>query len=153
MSDNNFNPLGRYTTQTVTVSQDALRMLTAEYGMTRSENEEAKLDPIRELTFIVRGLPERVMIGQLGEVKLGRFEPAHRQDNTLDLTPYGAADRGVSRFHARIHVEDNVLFITDMNSTNGTYIEGVKISPHTSTPLYKGNKLVLGLLPLQVMFR
>jgi hypothetical protein len=153
MSDNNFNPLERYTAQTVTVSQNALRMVTAEYSTTRSEADEAKLDPIRELTFIVRGLPERVMIAQLGELKLGRFEPADRQENTLDLTPYGAADRGVSRFHAQIHIEDNILFITDMNSTNGTYVEGVKISPHTSTPVHKGNKIVLGLLPLQVMFR
>src|SRR4051812_39972857 len=109
MSNNNFNPLERYTAQTVTVPQNALRTITAEYDASQSGAESADLDPIRELIFIVRGMSERVMIRQQNEIKLGRFEPADRLENTLDLTPYGAADRGVSRFHARIHLEDNLL--------------------------------------------
>jgi hypothetical protein len=107
----------------------------------------------RELLLIVRGMIERVMLYEGGDVKLGRFEPATRQANELDLTPYGAMDRGVSRFHARIHFENNHLYITDNKSTNGTYLANVKLAPNVATILRKGDELILGRLNIQVMYR
>jgi hypothetical protein len=113
----------------------------------------ATLGDTREVILVVRGMIERVMIREQHEVKLGRFEPSMRNPDELDLTPYGAMDRGVSRVHARIHIENNQLFITDLASTNGTYIGGVKVPANVATPLRKGDELTLGRLPIQVMFR
>ncbi|MDQ1248348.1 MAG: hypothetical protein QG597_2720 [Actinomycetota bacterium] len=50
-------------------------------------------------------------------------------------------DPGVSRRHAEITVADGVATITDLGSTNGTLVDGVKI---TSQPLADGSIIRLG---------
>lgn len=107
----------------------------------------------RELLLIIRGMIERVVMQEDTIVKLGRFEPATRQAYEVDLTSYGAMDRGVSRFHAWIHLQGEQLYITDNKSTNGTYLRHVKVVPNVATILRKGDELILGRLPIQVMFR
>jgi hypothetical protein len=158
MSDENSWKDTPYHSRTVSIPRSPLKVdrVTPDRSDLASAEEPdgtATLGDARELIFIVRGMLERFWMYQHHEIKLGRFEPIGRQTNELDLTPYGAADRGVTRFHARIHIENNHLFITDMNSTNGTYLGGVKVAVHTPTVLRKGAELMLGRLPIQVMYR
>jgi pSer/pThr/pTyr-binding forkhead associated (FHA) protein len=40
----------------------------------------------------------------------------------------------VSRRHAQLHVEDNNLILRDLNSSNGTFLNGEKISETTVNP-------------------
>lgn len=149
------NPHGDKTVTTKRNPRDtaALTPDEAEAPQTASRPGTASLGDTREVILVVRGMIERIMIRERTEYKLGRFEPASRTLDELDLTPYGAMDRGVSRVHARLHIEANQLYITDLGSTNGTFIGGVKLAPHVSTPLRKGDELTLGRLPIQVMFR
>jgi hypothetical protein len=154
MSEDNLSKKDLPIDKTISVPRRTFNMAGSDqYGSQPDSGEDSTsiLGQVGELVLIVRGMVERIMIRQHNEVKLGRFEPP--APNELDLTPYGASDRGVSRFHARIHLENDQLFITDMNSTNGTYIGGVKVAPDTPTLLRKGDELVIGRLPIQVMFR
>ncbi|KAH9295619.1 hypothetical protein KI387_039207, partial [Taxus chinensis] len=41
----------------------------------------------------------------------------------------------VSGLHARLEKKGGMLFVTDLNSTNGTYIDEKKLSPGAVTPL------------------
>ena len=41
------------------------------------------------------------------------------------------ADSEVSRTHCRLALENGMLIVTDLNSTNGTFIDGVRISSPT----------------------
>jgi pSer/pThr/pTyr-binding forkhead associated (FHA) protein len=41
-------------------------------------------------------------------------------------------DAGVSRHHARFWVEDGRLMVTDLGSTNGTTVNGVRITAPTT---------------------
>ncbi len=107
----------------------------------------------REVIMVIRGMIERVMISENTEFKLGRYEPMNRKPNEIDLTPYGALDRGVSREHAKIHFENEHLYITDLNSTNGTYLAGTKLEPMKPMLVRKGDELMVGRLAIQVMFR
>ncbi|MCU0513505.1 MAG: FHA domain-containing protein [Anaerolineae bacterium] len=116
-------------------------------------NGTATLGDRREVILVIRGMIERVTVRENVEFKLGRFEPTARQANEIDLTPYGAMDRGVSRLHARIHLEKEHLYITDLGSTNGTFLAGVRLEKDVPTLLRKGDELILGRLPIQVMFR
>lgn len=52
------------------------------------------------------------------DVTIGR-----KDDNSVVL-----GDQHVSGNHAKIMIRNNVLFIEDLNSTNGTYVNGNKIS-------------------------
>lgn len=142
--------------ETVIVSRADLNAITQEVQAIEKPSDSSDVGHAlekRELLLIVRGMIERVMMYEGREIRLGRFEPATRQEDELDLTPYGAMDRGVSRYHAKIHLEGDDLYITDNRSTNGTYLANVRLAPETATLLRKGDELILGRLPIQVMFR
>lgn len=106
-----------------------------------------------EIIFVIRGIVERVVIPKSGNITLGRSDPRTRTRVDLDLTPYGALDRGVSREHVRMHIEDGKLYVTDLGSTNGTFLANVRLEANTPTALRKGDELLLGRLPIQVLFR
>lgn len=106
-----------------------------------------------EIILVIRGMVERLMISEDKTVLLGRGDPQSRFNPEVDLTPYGALDRGVSREHARLHVEDGRLYVTDLGSTNGTFLGAKKLKPNEATLIGKGDELLLGRLSVQVMFR
>ena len=83
---------------------------------------------------------------------LGRFEDTDHPDQ-LSLAPYAAFEKGVSRFHLQLHVEDKQLFATDLNSTNGTYLGSEPLTPNKPTVVRNGDILMLGRLSIQVLFR
>lgn len=106
-----------------------------------------------EIVLLIRGMVERVELAQGEQLVLGRVDGRRRQRIELDLTQYGAVDRGVSREHCNLYFENDTIFITDFSSTNGTFINGVKLSPHVPQQLRKGDELMLGRLIIQVLFR
>lgn len=71
----------------------------------------------------------------------------------VDLVPFGAIQMGVSRRHAVIHREEDGYYITDLNSTNGTRINGRLLLPNTSCRLSSGDVIRLGRLNLLVLYK
>ncbi len=59
---------------------------------------------------------------------IGRADPKRSRDPDIDLTAYGARAHGVSRHHIQIEREDKILKITDLESTNGTYVNDDKVA-------------------------
>lgn len=115
--------------------------------------EEISPSPEREVILVIRGMVERVVMTPNVIYKLGRFELGLKNPDEIDLTPYGATDRGVSRLHAQMHVDGDNLYVTDLGSTNGTYLGGKRLNPDEPTAVKKGDELLLGRLAVQVMFR
>ena len=106
-----------------------------------------------ELILVIRGIVERIVLPEDLSVVLGRSDARLRYHADVDLTPYGALDRGVSREHARVYAEAGNLYIVDIASTNGTFVSGTRLAPHTPTVLRKGDEVLLGRLPIQILFR
>jgi FHA domain len=50
----------------------------------------------------------------------------------------------VSRRHARISVESGLVFVEDLDSTNGTTVNGGRITPRQPTPVKAGDVLGFG---------
>lgn len=55
------------------------------------------------------------------------------------LAPY----ENVSRFHAEIHRDPSGLWITDLGSTNGSFLDGRRLAPGERLPLTDGARLRL----------
>lgn len=106
----------------------------------------------REILFIIRGMIERATISPNDIIKLGRFEYSAK-NNEIDLTPYGANKRGVSRTHAQVHMIGDKIYIVDLDSTNGTFLRSERLIPNTPSPLQKGNDILLGRLQIKILFR
>lgn len=107
----------------------------------------------REIILVIRGMVERLVLREKTRIILGRSDIKTRSFPDVDLSPYGASDRGVSREHATLHIEDDRVYVTDLKSTNGTYVDGERLTPYVPCPLAKGKELLLGRLAVQVLFR
>lgn len=51
-------------------------------------------------------------------------------------------DAFVSQIHARLYVSENVSWVEDLNSTNGTFLNGTRVDG--SRPIVKGDRLQIG---------
>jgi len=105
-----------------------------------------------ELILVIRGMIERVKLPEDKVVTLGRSDPSF-DGFMLDLTAHQAVERGVSRVHAKLHMQGDDVFLTDLDSRNGTFINGKRIEANKAVKLCKGHEIQLGNLPIQVMFR
>ncbi|MCL6474838.1 MAG: FHA domain-containing protein [Firmicutes bacterium] len=54
------------------------------------------------------------------------------------------SDPSVSRSHARIVVQDGAVTIEDVGSTNGTFVNGQKLTPQVPVPLVDGAEIAFG---------
>ncbi len=72
--------------------------------------------------------------------QLGRGELVLGRDDDL---PYRIDDVAVSARHARLYCQGGELFLEDLDSTNGTFVEGRRITEPTR--LKEGDRIQLGL--------
>jgi hypothetical protein len=115
--------------------------------------DTSSLSEMHEIILVIRGMVERVEMKADKPITLGRSDMRTRFVPEIDLTPYGALERGVSREHAQLHLEGDHLFITDLESTNGTFIASKRLDPRVPTQIHKGDELLLGRLAVQILFR
>lgn len=59
---------------------------------------------------------------------------------------YVLADNSVSRIHARFDKQGDRVLMTDMNSTNGTYKNGLRIQPQETVEIEPGDEVRFGNL-------
>lgn len=57
-------------------------------------------------------------------------------------------DHSVSRIHARLVEEDGNVYVEDLHSTNGTYLNDFPLTPHERVKLKRGDLLQLGKVEL-----
>ena len=80
------------------------------------------------------------------EFIVGREDPIGNIYPDIDLTDFGGDERGVSRQHARITLQDNQYYIIDLQSTNFTYVNQQRLQPNLPTPLHDGDEIQFGRL-------
>lgn len=56
------------------------------------------------------------------------------------------ADTSISRMHARFFEQDGTLYLEDLNSTNGTYKNGMLLAPHEKVEILPGDEIRFGKL-------
>ncbi|MBU2610330.1 MAG: FHA domain-containing protein [Chloroflexi bacterium] len=86
------------------------------------------------------------------EFSLGRVSEGQPIMPDIDLTPYKAYDKGVSRLHAILRRVKNKVVIMDLGSSNGTYVNGNRLSPQIEHVLSHGDTIHLGKLKIQILF-
>ncbi len=110
------------------------------------------LNPDQAVCLKIRGLVERIVFEAETEIMLGRVELNQSAEGYLDLTRYGALQRGVSRTHARLQYAGGKLTLTDLGSVNGTWLNERKLGPNQPIEVHNGDELLLGHLPIKVTF-
>jgi hypothetical protein len=83
---------------------------------------------------------------------IGRNPESAPKTVDIDLTSHVSDVDGVSRIHAAIKLVGTRLELHDMNSTNGTSINGIRFNPNESHPLRSDDIIMLGKFQLAVRF-
>ena len=82
------------------------------------------------------------MTGRACELNTDRTTIGRVEDNTFQI-----ADASVSSHHCEVHLRGSEVFIRDLNSTNGSYINGEKVTEQVLKP---GQTLRLGQVELKL---
>jgi serine/threonine-protein kinase len=153
------NPEERY--QTVEDLMKSLGAVTLDDFNSVAQNGPTTIPPFTTPTLdIVNVTLHVVETGELltlednTEFVLGRSDEKYNVHPDVDLTPFEAYKKGVSRRHAAIKIGNkNEVSLVDLESTNGTWLNGAKVSPQIPIPLHQGDIIALGKLALQVFIR
>jgi hypothetical protein len=84
---------------------------------------------------------------------LGRRDPTTGTTPEVDLTSYAGYRMGVSRRHASLALENNQLNLWDLGSSNGTFINGNRLTPHQPHLVRDGDEIRLGQMVLRLFFQ
>jgi hypothetical protein len=132
----------------------------------QTQKFETDSDELRSTVFFVDETPNQgaawislhlldtgdiLPISERSEFTLGRLSENQPIEPDIDLTPFKAFDNGVSRLHAVIRHNQGSVCLVDLGSSNGTYVNGLRIMPNVEQPLRHGDIVALGKLKMQIV--
>lgn len=79
---------------------------------------------------------------------IGRTDDASDYLPDIDLAQYGGRENGVSRRHAALVLYRNAIHVVDLNSVNGTFLNGKRLLPETPYAVNAGDALKIGNMGL-----
>ncbi|NDJ86789.1 MAG: FHA domain-containing protein [Chloroflexi bacterium] len=129
-------------------------------GTKKLGNEDSQLEAGGEqlddeyIVFLhVAGYEDPITVQIIDQIVMGRT--GGEMDNTphLNLDTHKADELGVSRRHALLTRDGHRLFVTDLNSTNSTYINGQRLEPEATYVLRDGDEIRLGQLSMRLFFK
>ena len=95
---------------------------------------------------------ERLVVENQNRIVIGRSSSHSVRTPDIDLAPYHAFSKGVSSLHASIFRADDCMNISDLGSTNGTYLNREGLIPHQAYALHNGDLIYLGQMPVRIYF-
>jgi ribosomal protein L32 len=120
----------------------------------RSDMDSAFFGENWVLYLKVQGTTETLRVQpRQTEIIFGRKSPDCVMIPDVDLTPYEAGERGVSRLHASLRRQDQTLVLSDLGSVNHTFINGQRVHAHEVRVLHDGDEIRLGRLLMYAYFR
>jgi hypothetical protein len=130
---------------------------------TRSLLADSSSAPTNHHSAHVGKLPQKGVALYVGESKdplmmvardrltLGRRKDVPVSD-LVDLTPFDAYRKGVSRNHAVLTYKDERLYIHDVGSVNGTWLNGQRLKSYELYALQSGTPVALGQLTIYIYY-
>lgn len=135
---------------------ETLRNIQLESTPTHAQSGEQRLEftPTSKLILKVKKV-DKPLIYQFTSDRaiLGRRDAKQQQTPDIDLYLFAAQVLGVSRQHAILHLHNNGLYLEDLNSANGTFLNGKRLSPNdTDNRVASGDLVQLGNLLFTLNF-
>ncbi|MDF1513084.1 MAG: FHA domain-containing protein [Anaerolineae bacterium] len=102
------------------------------------------LDPASVYTLYTTTSGKEIALPQHGELIVGRSDPSSGYKPDIDLADEVNLALGVSRRHIALRCWMHNIEFSDLGSTNGTELEGIRIPPGIWVTLRPGQHIVLG---------
>ncbi|MFN8529404.1 MAG: FHA domain-containing protein [Anaerolineae bacterium] len=134
-------------TRTIQIgTKDLPKNVIGTWGTSRFEPNATMLMVIRDAESPLQLHPERRLV-------FGRADVTAMQKPDVDLTPFGALEKGVSRIHCAVIRDEMTLTIVDLGSANGTHLNGQRLTPEVPRVLRDGDEVQLGKLVAYIYFK
>ncbi len=105
-----------------------------------------------EISFIVLNTGRFIECPRYEKVVIGRSDLVLEDAPDIDLTQDKGAELGVSRRHAALTFQDEQVFLTDLGSTNKTFINRKLLPKGLPHELHNGDEIRLGNIILKTIF-
>ncbi len=86
------------------------------------------------------------------ELSFGRVGEQDGSGPDIDLDPFQAYLKGVSRHHMTLRRRDKLIYISDAGSRNGTWLNGHRLIAHSARLVRDGDEIHLGELKMTIHF-
>jgi hypothetical protein len=102
-----------------------------------------------QVGLAIAGDESVLVIDFTGPIILGRDTGQTAFEHPIiDFNDYRGYKMGVSRKHALISSRGGIFTLTDLGSSNGTFLNGQQIQPNTPIPITNGDHIALGKLEM-----
>jgi hypothetical protein len=139
--------------QSTTISPDTIVRSPEEMPLaTRRLSRYTGMLGVASVAMFINDHEEPMILDISNQAVLGRYTPNSTTQPRVDLTPYGAFERGVSRMHLVIRRGESGLSVEDLGSSNGSWLNSTRLQPYVPAPLKSGDRLRLSQIEIEVYF-
>jgi hypothetical protein len=124
--------------------------------LTGSQGEQVRADVLGPDGVIILQVGQEetpIMVQIRQDLILGRVTQTGDLTTYINLTPFGADGHGGVRRPPRLLRDGNAVYLMDLNSTNGTRVNGEALAAGVEKRLRDGDELLLGRLKVYVYFK
>jgi pSer/pThr/pTyr-binding forkhead associated (FHA) protein len=120
---------------------------------TRSAWGTAKLAENAEVLLHVAEAQNPIRLSNNEKNVIGREDLENNNHPDINLVPYGGLEKGVSRVHAMLERTEDTLTLTDVGSSNGTYLNGQRLVRDQPRVVRDGDEIRFGNLVARIYFK
>jgi hypothetical protein len=142
------------------LTTDTLTTLKMDLGQATEAPEPRRPPPISAapsgdnwVTLHLLDSGQVLPLTERNEFTLGRVAEGQPVMPDVDLTPYQAFAHGVSRLHAIIKRGLEDIWLMDLESANGTFVNGRRLELNEECSLSNGDVVALGGLKIQILLK
>ena len=113
-------------------------------------HERVTLKEEKSLTIIIPSCRQRLVLPLKERVEVGRADEESDFYPELDLTDYNGGQKGISRRHAAFEAAESGVVLIDLDSTNGTYLNGFRLPGKRPYLIKDGDEIRFGELLIHI---
>lgn len=105
----------------------------------------------KQVALYIEHTPQPIIVDVSNGATIGRRSLKESEVMpTVALNAYDAFNKGVSRIHVTLAYSGDQVVIIDEYTTNGTWLNDVRLEPMTPTPVHNGDEIRLSKLRIRV---
>lgn len=105
---------------------------------------------LHRIVFTIAGQAYPLVLPPQRELVIGRCITPSDVHDVLDLCDLVCDASGVSRMHARLSRSGEAVFLADLHSTNGTFLNGHRLVPDRRHLVTSGDRISFGDLLVRI---
>lgn len=125
-------------------------MVDAQSATLADDSAPGQKPAFRGIALWVRNHPRPLIVDAQKGAILGRKVSDEDAPTLIDLTEHNAYKLGVSRRHAQLDCTGQGCLLIDLGSSNGTWVNGLRLQPYQPAVLKSGDRVYLARLEMIV---